>query len=433
MNQSNGCQCVDSSQKEPVSAAAVSDKAADPSTDPIELDTSILRGTDFGWAIEALEAWRDDILSAWLEAASAQPFHRSHPDRVVSDDIPRLYDAVLEFLAQASSTWREPGAPMDHPSILEAANAHANARAEQGLQPRDVVTEFRLLRRAIWKGLRDQLGEMNSVENLVSAELLINDALDGAITVGLDKLSSRIEVIREDFLVSTVHDIRQPITAIKGLAQLSIRNLSRQNPEIDRVLSALADITTQVDQLNGTIDLLIDLSRAALGQLSLQLSFVDLARLVPEILQQNGLPHLREVRLTVPAEGLATGYWDLERLRQVIANMISNSLKYSPAASPIEIEVRATIDNVEVAVRDFGMGLEAEDLPKIFRRYYRTTRAIDSAAEGSGVGLFLCAQIIAAHDGKIWAESDGQDQGTTMRFSLPRNLQQETSSQRDEE
>jgi signal transduction histidine kinase len=142
---------------------------------------------------------------------------------------------------------------------------------------------------------------------------------------------------------------------------------------------------------------------------------------VPEIVQQNGVHRLRELRLALPNKGTATGYWDPDRLRQVIANLFSNALKYSPAGSPIDVEVRSAEETVDVLIRDYGMGLELEDFPKIFQRYYRTASAINSDTEGSGIGLYLCAQIIEAHGGRIWAESEGPELGTTVRFSLPRS------------
>lgn len=386
----------------------------------VDTDLSVGADSDFGWAIDALVRGRDENLASWLNAARDQPFHAAHPERTVSDDIPRLYDAIVEFLSRTSRTWREPGSPMDDEAILSAANAHANVRAEQGLQPRDIVTEFRLLRRTIWTGLREYLIDLESVEDMVNAELLVNDAIDGAITVGLDKLSLRVESIREDFLVTTVHDIRQPITAIRGLAQLSRRYLNRGSPEIERALTSLANIEPQIDQLNVTIDFLIDASRAALGQLALEPSFVDLAHLIPDIVEQSGIRHLREVRLMMPKEGEATGNWDAARLRRVFENLISNAVKYSDPGDLIEIGIHATSERIEAFVRDVGMGLEPDELPKIFGRYYRTPRASRSTLDGSGIGLYLCARIIEEHGGVIWAESEGLGTGTTIRFTLPR-------------
>ncbi|HEX7102759.1 MAG TPA: HAMP domain-containing sensor histidine kinase [Nitrolancea sp.] len=427
MNQSNGRDRDEAGQianqsattEESPSAPFTSDGATKDGSS-IESDLAISADSDFGWAIAALVRGRDENLATWLNATRDQPFHAARPERAISDDIPRLYDAIVAFLARTSRSWREPGSPMDDEAILSAANAHANVRAEQGLQPSDIVTEFRLLRRAVWAGLRGHIADLDSIENLVNAELLVNDAIDGAITVGLNKLSARVENIREDFLVTTVHDIRQPITSIRGFVQLSQRYLNRQPAEIERALTSLANIEPQIDQLNNTIDFLIDASRAALGQLALEPSFVDLALLIPDIVEQNGVRHLREFRLTIPEEGEATGNWDAARLRRVFDNLLSNALKYSKSGDLVEIGAQATGEQVEVFVRDVGMGLEPEELPKIFSRYYRTPRATRNTLDGSGVGLYLCARIIEQHGGTIWAESDGPETGTTIRFTLPR-------------
>jgi signal transduction histidine kinase len=420
MNQSNRRDRKNDEHHASQTPAPTPSKRDSATTDAADSELSISANSDFGQAIDALVRGRDENLANWLHAAQSQPFHAAHPERVISDDIPRLYDAVINFLTRASRSWREPGSPLDDDAILAAANAHANSRAEQGLLPSEVVTEFRLLRRAIWQGLREYLVDLDSIEDMVNAELLVNDAIDGAITVGLQKLSLRVENIREDFLVTTVHDIRQPITAIRGLVQLSQRYLQRESPEIKRALGSLENIEPQIDQLNATIDFLIDASRAALGQLALESSFVDLALLITDIVEQSGARHLREVRLMIPAEGEATGNWDGTRLRRVFENLISNAVKYSQPGDLVEIGAQATSEHIEAFVRDTGMGLEPEELTKIFGRYYRAPRAARSPLDGSGIGLYLCARIIEDHGGVIWAESNGPGTGTTIRFTLPR-------------
>jgi len=95
--------------------------------------------------------------------------------------------------------------------LCEAAQQHASTRAEQGLQPADVVAEFRLLRQEIWNTLRQHLPDQIPTSDVIGAQVMLNDALDGAITVGLGALTARLEAVREDFLATTVHEVRQPM------------------------------------------------------------------------------------------------------------------------------------------------------------------------------------------------------------------------------
>jgi signal transduction histidine kinase len=123
------------------------------------------------------------------------------------------------------------------------------------------------------------------------------------------------------------------------------------------------------------------------------------------------------------APGLDTlGWWDRERLGQVLTNLLTNAAKYAPAETPVTVTVEGERATVTVSVRDEGIGIAADDLPRLFDRYFRARSATERGIEGLGLGLYLCRGIITAHGGEITAESPGPDQGTTIRFTVPRQL-----------
>lgn len=126
------------------------------------------------------------------------------------------------------------------------------------------------------------------------------------------------------------------------------------------------------------------------------------------------------VRLDLPPEGEATGLWDAALLERLLANLLSNALKYSPAHAPVHASVRACPEELELAVRDEGIGLEPDELAGLFRRYGRARGATEAGVEGSGLGLFLSKGIVEAHGGRIQAESPGRGRGSTFRVVLPR-------------
>src|SRR5579859_8027752 len=145
------------------------------------------RGAELGPAAAALRAARHDILHRWLEAARQQPFHHSQPDRAVADHIPRLFDALVDFLERSAPASRDPQAPLGDPRISDNARAHARARFVQGLAAADVLTEFRILRQEIGRALRER---SDGAGDLLAAELLLQDALDGAATLGVAALEA---------------------------------------------------------------------------------------------------------------------------------------------------------------------------------------------------------------------------------------------------
>src|SRR5438132_1437852 len=122
------------------------------------------------------------------------------------------------------------------------ARARATARVRQGLTPPDIVVEFRLLRQEIWHALRLRLPGKAPPTDVIAAELVVNDALDGAITMGLTALQERVEEVREAFLATTIHEVRQPLAAIKGQAQLAARAVSGQSPNREWALRSLQKI-----------------------------------------------------------------------------------------------------------------------------------------------------------------------------------------------
>lgn len=394
---------------EPTSGGAVADRVAD-----------LAAGGDFVWITVALAGEREAILGRWLEIVGNQPFHQGRREQAVADHIPRLYDALVDYLRAAAPSWVQPAAPLEDPAIRAAAAAHARMRAEQGLAPADVVAEFRLLRQEIWRSLRARLPDAAPTGDILAGELLVNDALDGAIAVGLEAMMERIEEVREDFLATTVHEVRHPVTAIKAGAQMGIRFLSRPEPNLERVRIQLERIEVAADRMEHLLAVLTDASRVALGHLEIAPAPADLSALLREVVDRFEPPLDGRVAIHAPPDGPVTGEWDGARLGQVLDNLLSNAVKYSPPDSPIEIAIESAPAAVHLSVRDRGIGIAPDELPRLFQRYARSGHAAGSGAQGLGLGLYLCRGLVEAHGGRIWAESAGLQQGTTIHLALPR-------------
>jgi two-component system OmpR family sensor kinase len=179
-------------------------------------------------------------------------------------------------------------------------------------------------------------------------------------------------------------------------------------------------IEETADRMSGLLSALSDSSRAAMGRLDLRPIPVDLAVLLHDAVARLGPDTTARMSLELSTGLDATGEWDPTWLEQVVMNLLSNAVKYSPADSPITVAVRADAENVEFSVRDGGIGIGADEMPRLLQRYVRGRSAVEHGINGLGLGLYLCRTIVEAHGGHIWAESEGPDQGTTMHVVLPR-------------
>jgi signal transduction histidine kinase len=294
-------------------------------------------------------------------------------------------------------------------------------RAGQGLKAAEVVVEFRLLRQEIWRAVRATVTQHAPTDDVIGAEMLVNDALDGAITLGLIALSDHVEQVREEFLATTLHDVRQPLTALSGDIQLMARVLRQTPPDGTRLQALGTRMQSSAAQMLALLETLAEQSKVALGSLDLQRTEVNLAGVVRAVLAQAATEDSARVVLTAPAEADLTGLWDPRRLHQVVSNLLGNAFKYAPPGSPVEVSLQADAANVMLQVRDHGIGIPAEDLPHIFARYRRASNALAQGTTGSGLGLYLCWGIVEAHGGHIEAASGGAGQGTTITVILPRS------------
>jgi signal transduction histidine kinase len=228
---------------------------------------------------------------------------------------------------------------------------------------------------------------------------------------------------RDETLASISHDLRTPLTSIRGLAQLLKRRLARGVVvSLDELTDRLGRIEEQTALMTRMIDDLLDVARIEAGRpLELRREACDLVALVEKSaadLQQETDRH----QLRVVAEnGSIVGALDAARLERVVLNLLTNAVKYSPDGGPIEVTVsvdrRAGRDWAVLTVRDGGIGIPAEDLPRIFERFYRASN-VGEHLRGSGLGLAGAQQIVEQHGGEIGVTSE-PGAGTTFTVRLP--------------
>ncbi len=250
----------------------------------------------------------------------------------------------------------------------------------------------------------------------------------------------RLNQIKDDFLSLASHELRTPLTAILGQAERLLRKLeptrnstaqgeSQKTPlSIEQQIQTLERIIQQIRRMNRLIDEMRDLTRirGELLQLNNQEN-VDIVALVRRVIEQQEAASERRVRLESGEERII-GTWDEARIEQVLNNLISNALKYSPAETPVTVGIERSDNEVVVWVRDEGPGLDEEQQAHIFDRFYRVeSNGEQSQVEGLGLGLYIAYEIVRLQGGRIWLESES-GQGSTFFFSLPLNPQSQVKA-----
>ena len=223
--------------------------------------------------------------------------------------------------------------------------------------------------------------------------------------------------LRDEFLSIASHELKTPVTALQGQAQLVMRRF-RRTGEMDpqRVAQALQAITGQAHKLSRLIAQLLDISRLEAGKFAIEPEPTDLADLVRQVVADvRRLAHERPVSLQAPSR--LPMVVDPLRVEQVLTNLLNNALKYSREDSPIEVAVRACRDGwAELSVRDFGIGIPVDKRGRIFERFYQAHG--DGHRSGLGLGLYISRQIVSLHGGEIGAEFP-PDGGTRFVVRLP--------------
>jgi len=249
----------------------------------------------------------------------------------------------------------------------------------------------------------------------------------GAVAVMVDVTQARaLDQAKDEFLALSAHELRGPLTSIRGFAQL-LRRGTKQAPDgLERRndMQWLEKIEAQADRLGHLIEELTDAARADLGKFDLHLRLVPLGALLRRVAEaQQVTTERHKVVADAPATGLFV-HGDETRLEQVFSNLVANAIKYSPAGGDVSITVRdvavpeSSAPLVEVSIHDQGQGIAPADLERIFTRFTRADP--EHHAQGLGLGLYIARAIIEAHGGRIWAESKGLGQSSTFIVRLPR-------------
>ncbi|HVB23318.1 MAG TPA: ATP-binding protein [Ktedonobacteraceae bacterium] len=267
-------------------------------------------------------------------------------------------------------------------------------------------------------------------DDYITKELLQGDLLHRLIRYAIERRKAeqererllREQIIRDErearrneFTSMIVHELKTPLSSLKGYSQLLGKRYERVGDEQGAYLAKRMD--QQVNKLTGLIDELLDATRLEGGKLSLRESTFAFDALVEEV--------IADIQLTAEQHAIIREGWthatiraDRDRIGQVLTNLLTNAIKYAPDSKLIQVKLTGDTQSVTVCVQDAGSGIPKASQPRIFEPFYRIESPNHSFTQGLGLGLAIAAGLIERHHGKIWVESE-EGAGTTFCFTLP--------------
>lgn len=221
---------------------------------------------------------------------------------------------------------------------------------------------------------------------------------------------------RDDFVSTASHELKTPITSQKIFGELLEKMIDENG--YDSLKPYIRKINQQTNKMSKLVEDLLELSRVQMDSLKMDIEEFDFDNLLDEIIDNARLTTKHTIIKKGNTRKKIKG--DIERISQVMMNLLNNGIKYSSESEPIIIKTKVNDEAIIFSIQDFGIGIDKEYHSKIFERFFRVTDGNEKTYPGMGIGLFLSQAIIKRHNGKIWLESE-KAKGSTFYFSLPIN------------
>jgi PAS domain S-box-containing protein len=321
-----------------------------------------------------------------------------------------------------------------YPEVLES-DLHLHMQDEASL---DILRKLRISSQIIVPLIARgrTLGAMSLVyttsgRRYTPADLVLIEDLGRRTALAVDNArlyeeSQQAIHLRDEFLSVAAHELKTPVTSLRGFAQVTLRQLEKTNDfDLERTRRAFINIDQQSDKLARLVTQLLSIARIQAGRLILDLEQTDFVRLVEDVVTA---AQMRTAKHTIALEApvILPITCDPLRLEQVITNLVDNAIKYSPDGGDIDIEItRPESNRVHFMITDHGIGIAPEHRGKIFQRFYQAQKR--TYLEGMGLGLYISHEIVVLHGGTIQVEFPSEG-GTRFIVSLPTGLEDEPFS-----
>jgi len=223
------------------------------------------------------------------------------------------------------------------------------------------------------------------------------------------------ELRKNDFIGMVSHELKTPLTSIYSYMQLLHARAIKDNDKFRS--ESLSRAILQVKKMTALINGFLNISQFESSKIHLNKKEFNLDKLIEEVIEEAGLTLSTHLITFSPGEPVLI-YADQDKIASVLSNLLSNAVKYSPKGKAIYVTCETVNNTAHVSVKDEGAGIKPQDSERLFERFYRAETTENSHISGFGIGLYLCAEIIQRHNGKIWVESE-VGKGSTFCFDLP--------------
>ena len=274
----------------------------------------------------------------------------------------------------------------------------------------------------------DTYGERITLDNkrVVSihlAPVMMRNEFLGTVSIFRD-ITHQVEVdrLKSEFVATVSHELRTPMTSIKGYVEVLL--MGAAGPLNEQQTSFLDVVKANTERLNILVNDLLDVSRIEAGKVTLSIQMLDLAEIAHEVVQEQrrqATDDEKTITITLEVEeNLPRVPGDPERVHQIFANLVNNAYYYTPANGQITITIHQVNGNVQIDVKDNGIGISPKEQKRIFERFYRGEDPMVLATPGNGLGLSITQQLVKMHHGDIWMESNGvPGDGSVFHVALP--------------
>lgn len=259
---------------------------------------------------------------------------------------------------------------------------------------------------------RVQLTETDELADVASAFNTMANELEKAFA-----RQRELEEARRNLIAAISHDLRTPLTSIRAMVEALADGVVADPPTIDRYYDS---IQAQIENLSGLINDLFELSQLETGQLQLKMEPVNVNDLLSDVIQTMQVQaSAKDISLRARfSEDAPFIQAELAKIQRVLFNLVQNAIRHTPASGSISLATRVVPQGVEIEVADSGEGIQAEDLPHIFDRFFRGEKSRSRETGGAGLGLAIVKGIVEAHHGQVSVESQ-LGQGTCFKVFLP--------------
>jgi len=284
---------------------------------------------------------------------------------------------------------------------------------ERGEGQRYAGTDFEVIQLVI-----DRFSPVLEVARLHQQEQQQQERINRELRAAVERQQA-LDRLKDQFIMTASHELRTPLTAIHGYIELLAGYGETLSPE--RRAEFITKAERGCDELVLLIENIMDASRVQVDADSInlqQVHLVEAVRHVSEILEGVTRKQKRTIRIDIAAHIYVMA--DELRLRQVLLNLVGNALKYSPPDTRVDISCIWEHDRATIHIRDYGLGIAKEDQTRLFERFVRLDRDLNSPVRGAGLGLYISKRLVEAMGGQIWMQSAGSGEGSTFSFALTR-------------